>query len=163
MTEVLLSDTDGEWNGKFRNCPAGDSRTICLSKFSNSISGSWESFFGTLFHRWFELVQWVDDGLPKHGVLRSAAESLALGNLDLESELRTFENSVNSGNLRINLSRAVYQNLANIGLKISQPAQLDLKIYTEYPFVVQEPEFFSSGVIDRLDALVKARKDRSAA
>ena len=105
---------------------------------------------GTLFHRWFELVQWVDDGLPQHSELRSAAASLDLGHLDLASEIKTFELSVNSGNLRTSLSRQGYDDLRAIGIDRSLAGDVELAVFTEHSFVIPDAEFFSSGMIDRV-------------
>ncbi len=109
---------------------------------------------GTLFHRWFELIQWVEDGLPQHSDLQRAADSLQLGNLDLASEIRTFESAVQSGELRKNLSRAAYENLSDLGIPSVAATGYELKIFTEHPFVIPQADAFSFGTIDRLVLIV---------
>lgn len=63
---------------------------------------------GTLIHKWFEQIEWLDDGDPAEDVLRRAALGLVTPDLSLEKDLEWFRSMLLRPAVRACLSRAFY-------------------------------------------------------
>ena len=96
---------------------------------------------GTLFHAWFELVEWLDESVPDESTLRAVAAPLGLTDEgDLREQIDRFRAMCKKKHVLAALSRSAY------------PAgdDVDVRVYRELPFAVREADGLLSGKIDRL-------------
>jgi ATP-dependent exoDNAse (exonuclease V) beta subunit len=123
---------------------------------------------GTLIHKWFEQIEWLDDGDPSDAALRAAAEGLVTPGLNLASELGWFRSMLKRTELRRALSRAAYaagtkspsqsyRSLfpaesawpANISRRLAA-AEAELVVERERPFVLRDQTSLLQGTMDRV-------------
>ncbi len=93
---------------------------------------------GSLFHEWFELIEWIEDGLPDEAALRGAAAAARVSAGALEESIGAFRKMCGKEELRRLLSRGAYAPLA------------DLEVCREYPFAVFYAGSLLNGKIDRI-------------
>ncbi|HWB08112.1 MAG TPA: UvrD-helicase domain-containing protein [Pirellulales bacterium] len=112
---------------------------------------------GTAFHAWFEQIEWLDDGGPEPGELRSVGLRTGATEREVEEWLRQFRAKLENPRLRAALSRAAYQS-ARDAPWASRPeisAELGgappmLEVFRERPFAVRLRDTLLSGTFDRL-------------
>lgn len=111
---------------------------------------------GTLFHAWFEQIEWLDDGLPNKEELRAVARKLGSSGGEAEKWLGEFMRALRQPGLRAALSRDRY--LKHSGAPWSQQAQIvaelasppKLEVFRERGFAVRHGDKLLTGTIDRL-------------
>lgn len=84
---------------------------------------------GTLLHAWFELIQWLDDGVPSARELTDVAAKLGWDS-ESSAELRTEFVQLLSGDVAAVLSRAWYQ---------GRPPVESIEVRREWAFEAQVP------------------------
>jgi ATP-dependent helicase/nuclease subunit A len=115
---------------------------------------------GTLFHAWFETIEWLDNGAPTEAVLRDAAlakrwELPADTWRDLDRLLAEFRQWLRNPDIEGILRRSAYadpkhvafpQKLAHLFTKTLVPQRIE----RERRFLVRDGETFLSGSVDRI-------------
>jgi ATP-dependent helicase/nuclease subunit A len=93
---------------------------------------------GSVLHRWFEAVEWVEDGPPEESELRRLAREIAPGWEEerLADALTSFAAALRAPQIRAALSRGSYPQGASV--------------QREVPFVWRDAEGLLEGVVDRL-------------
>ncbi len=93
---------------------------------------------GTLIHAWFELIEWIDDGVPDDGALIRVARRVAphLSSETVEKCVDDFREWTMTGAIRSVLRRSRYPGAA--------------EVQREVPFVERRDGALMEGVIDRL-------------
>ncbi|QDU29985.1 ATP-dependent helicase/nuclease subunit A [Anatilimnocola aggregata] len=110
--------------------------------------------YGSLFHAWFEQVEWLDDGLPSEALLRKIAQQkLDLGaTFNLTEAVERFYAVLKKPSLQQSLSRDAYRR----SLIVEQPqrqtelASCEFKVLRERTFALRDGERLLNGAIDRL-------------
>jgi ATP-dependent exoDNAse (exonuclease V) beta subunit len=113
---------------------------------------------GSLLHAWFELIEWLDGGEPDDDALRTAASTLARGDLDLPNLIGQFRRALARPAVREVLTHATFARPApsgsaacvHAGAKVTRPQWL---VSRECPFAVRDGDAILSGKIDRLVVL----------
>lgn len=140
----------------------GGAKTALGSILQPTVSGGLE--FGTVIHRLFEMIQWIEDGVPNESALKSAVESL--GHLSIapsESEqgefvdraIDYFKRSLQCPVIREAMAKSVrvdvkeWPELGSLepSLQTSPP---ELEVRNERDFVVRDGQQLLRGTIDRL-------------
>jgi ATP-dependent helicase/nuclease subunit A len=112
---------------------------------------------GTAFHAWFEQIEWLDDGQPQPGELRSVGLRTGATETEVEEWLRQFHAKLENPRLRAALSRAAYQSVREapwvsrpeIGAELAGAPPV-LEVFRERPFAVRLRDTLLSGTFDRL-------------
>jgi len=110
---------------------------------------------GTLHHGWFELIEWLDDGVPMDDKLRAVAMTLGAASVDLDKELGIFRRRLDYDAVKNVLSRRRYVQpdslpfAAEINHQIAN-TPVRLAVENEREFAVLDDESLLSGSIDRL-------------
>ncbi len=94
---------------------------------------------GTLIHKWFEQIEWLDDGRPSNEQLLAAARSLPPMTLDPEKVLPEFFTMLGQPAITAALSRDQSPHRA-----------LTPRVFREHPFACRFERTLISGIIDRL-------------
>jgi hypothetical protein len=156
---VLLAPVTDRARGLERVSPSeqeGGPR-VRISAAVRSIDKERTALRGTLWHRWFECIEWIDEGLPDEDALRQAAAEFpeAATLLNVPQQLQDFVSLVKGPQLETVLRRGQYQ--PPTGLKLPAAARqqlaagdLALKVQTERRFAVREGGRLLAGAIDRL-------------
>ena len=113
---------------------------------------------GTLWHAWFEQIEWLDDdsaaGDPNDDRLRAIAFSIGhVANVD--GELAEFRRVLSLPDVRRVLGRKAYDDLRQLGFGGPACAELarskfDLRVHRERRFAVRDADALLNGSIDRL-------------
>ncbi|MDA7951123.1 MAG: UvrD-helicase domain-containing protein [Pirellulaceae bacterium] len=124
---------------------------------------------GETFHKWFEQISWLEEGIPSKEELRLLGLEI-FGDQPgiLEEWLTTFEQIVMSSSLKSILSREDY---LETGLPFSKPivdrihqakaeGTLSLQVANEYRFACRQNYQLVSGSIDRLVLFLLTDKER---
>lgn len=98
---------------------------------------------GTLYHAWFESIEWLDDGVPTENDLRAIAQRMRADLppetwRDLDRLLANFRAWLEKPALRAILSRSAYAD------------RKSLQVERERPFLVREGTKFWNGTLDRI-------------
>ena len=117
---------------------------------------------GTLFHAWFEQIEWLDDGPPPEAALRAVAKKLGSSEGDVEAWLHDFFRCLKRPALRAALCRARYLGRSNAPWSDLPEIQAELasapptlEVFRERTFAVRHADKLLTGAIDRL-VLVRA-------
>ena len=102
---------------------------------------------GTLFHKWFEQIEWLDAGRPSAETLLTAASSLRPLTLDPKSVLPEFFAMLDKPAITEALSRSHFSVLAG---EAASGHSHTPRVLREYPFACRFDRTLISGVIDRL-------------
>lgn len=94
---------------------------------------------GTLIHKWFEQIEWLDDGDPTDEQLLAVARTLPPMVLDPKSVLAEFRSMLSKPAITAVLSR-----------EHSPHRSLTPRVFREHPFASRFEHTLLSGVIDRL-------------
>jgi ATP-dependent exoDNAse (exonuclease V) beta subunit len=121
---------------------------------------------GTAIHAWFELIEWLDDGLPSAEALRSAAKRLGTPAHRLEEWLAMFRSAVAKPAVAAALSRkgrvsgdALAARFGKMAARLHNPQWV---VYREKSFAVRDGATILSGSIDRLVVLCEASQPVAA-
>jgi ATP-dependent exoDNAse (exonuclease V) beta subunit len=93
---------------------------------------------GSLLHKWFECIEWLDDGPPADAALVAAAAALEWRPADLAAELRHFRQLLEFEEIRKLLSRGPAK------------SQTRSEVQRERSFVLVDGDAILRGSIDRL-------------
>ncbi len=103
---------------------------------------------GSLVHRFFSMVEWVDKEMPGDEKLRAAAARITDRAVIIEAAIDMFRSAFESENLR-----EVFQ------LRAQKPEKgASLEVLCEYPFIVTEEKSIYAGSFDRVVLAWKAGK-----
>ncbi|NUQ61140.1 MAG: UvrD-helicase domain-containing protein [Pirellulales bacterium] len=110
---------------------------------------------GTIIHKWLELIQWIEDGIPGDDQLRAAARDILAVGIDSSELLRQFHAMLARPQIVAVLSRATYGKPASgaggsaVHAKkgIAQPRW---EVHREWSFAVRDGDTIVTGQIDRL-------------
>jgi ATP-dependent exoDNAse (exonuclease V) beta subunit len=91
---------------------------------------------GTIVHRWFEMIQWLDDGHPDPSALQEAIQGIDAAGLNIDDLIAQFNAALDQPEIVNLLSRDSYSAGATA--------------YAEYPFAVLGEGKILNGSIDRL-------------
>ncbi|MBM82423.1 MAG: hypothetical protein CMJ78_17805 [Planctomycetaceae bacterium] len=110
---------------------------------------------GTLIHRWFEEISWMEDGWPDDASLRELAEEAQTKELDLDTVLGEFHAMLRMPKVAFAMSKRSYcpprdLNLPPEIIKELSEADLRLEVINERRFAVRQGSEVVSGSIDRL-------------
>ena len=115
---------------------------------------------GTLYHKWFEVIEWLDDGEPTEAKLREAAARVrwdlpADTWRDLERLLAEFQSWVRTPTIAAVLRRAAYSDARAPGFpkrlrKLWTPTMKPRQVERERRFVVRQETTFWDGSFDRV-------------
>jgi ATP-dependent exoDNAse (exonuclease V) beta subunit len=94
---------------------------------------------GTLIHKWFEQIEWIDDGQPSKEQLLAAARTLPPTMLDPAKVLPEFFAMLDQPTIKAALSR-----------NQSPHHPLTPQVLREHPFACRFEQTLVSGIIDRL-------------
>ena len=94
---------------------------------------------GTLIHKWFEQIEWLDDGQLSDDQLLAAARTLPPLTLDPSKVLREFQSLLNKPKIAAVLSRDQ-----------SPHRSLIPNVLREHPFACRFEQTLINGIIDRL-------------
>ncbi len=129
--------------------------SVRLSSSLKSVSGR-ALERGTLFHAWFEQIEWLDDGPPDAQKLRRVAARLDTQSLNLDQCLRQFQQMLQCGEVHRWLCRAAYADpnhwpIADQG----GPSEAVVpSVLREQPVAVERDGTLLTGTIDRLVLLI---------
>ena len=115
-----------------------------------SLGNSQSRSRGSLFHKWFEQIHWLDDGKPDLEQLRTAACSIDAGQLDLRSEIERFMVCLEQDNISQLLRRSFYLETDQFRPPTDDHRNERLEVRTEQRFAVRIDQQLLTGVIDRL-------------
>lgn len=111
---------------------------------------------GTLFHAWFEQIEWQEDGLPDKSRLRDVARGALDGEdssqLNVDELIARFQKMLKAKSVERALSRDAYRQ----SLLEEQPARkrelgsCEFRVYRERTFALRQDEHLMTGAIDRL-------------
>ena len=94
---------------------------------------------GTLIHKWFEQIEWLDDGQPSDDQLLAAARTLAPLTFDPAKVLPEFRSLLDKPKIAAVLTR-----------DSSTHRSLTPRVLREHPFVCRFEQTLINGVVDRL-------------
>lgn len=120
---------------------------------------------GSVIHKWFEQILWLDDALPANDALLNALDDPACGSLDLDAMLADFHAVLESRAVQKALSRSAYQSSGLLDDAIRNrlaSGELTLDVTNERPFAVRSGPELIAGTIDRL-VLIRSPKRVEAA
>lgn len=118
-----------------------------------SLAGAQAAERGRLFHAWFELIEWLDDGVPGVSALLEAARRLGT-QTDVSGHLRDFRECLTRARLRDLLSKESYIR--------AWGKDLQLIVHRERAFAGRDADpqsGLSSLLTGRLDRLVIGARD----
>lgn len=99
---------------------------------------------GSIFHAWFEQIEWLDDGEPNDDLLRRAVLRLGLARDDLDAMIDEFRGMLRRPSIQATLVRPA-------------PAQGNqFEVWRERPFVIRNGDVVLSGKFDRVVVCMSA-------
>jgi len=111
---------------------------------------------GTLIHAFFELIEWVEDGVPDEDMLRRAAARLRRQPSAefLSASINEFHAMVDQPVTSDTLSRSFYRPTSRLETaRVSaplEPGATEFRVERERPFTVRDGTQWLTGTIDRL-------------
>lgn len=110
---------------------------------------------GTLVHKWLEMIDWLEDGVPDDDRLRRAAGAIATAGLDLTELIGQFRAMLGRPEIAALLSRATYAarpaSATSCAVHAGQgTVRPQWEVHREWPFVVRDGDTLLSGQMDRL-------------
>ncbi|WP_437191630.1 UvrD-helicase domain-containing protein [Planctomicrobium sp. SH527] len=140
-----------------RQSPSGSKTTTQLSLKRVLSSGlSTALTKGTLFHRWIQEIQWIDDGGPSVSLLRRLGHQSGVSDDTVEQWLQSFSRMLQSEWCQNLLGRQSYisEKLSPCRPELRRELEQNLvgiHVRNECPFTVRSaPEELLNGFIDRL-------------
>ncbi|HIE98327.1 MAG TPA: hypothetical protein EYQ63_15295, partial [Fuerstia sp.] len=164
---VRLAPLQERHRGLRRNAPSRHDRTRISMPFSegSSIAGSVDPRArGTLFHAWFEAVDWLQDGPPKESQLRKIAALLSTETATVDDLLPMFYDMLKQPNTSGIFTQAAMFEIPVFCAfaKKSANGAAELCVENERPFVLKRNGAIVQGTIDRLVILREAGKPVAA-
>lgn len=111
--KIQLASGDGtRRRGLERRSPSsleGGSRVSLKSVFASRESPA--MMRGSIIHAWFEVITWLEDGIPEESQLRAIADRLLINSkspLDIDAMLGAFRDMLQAKSIRAALSKASY-------------------------------------------------------
>ena len=115
---------------------------------------------GTLIHRWFQQIGWLQDGVPSDVELARLAAGIDFSQDDLAKSLVRFRAMLALPAVARNLSRTGYEDPAALGFACARsprncrplwrPAKFMLELHREQSFAVRRDDASVQGSFDRL-------------
>lgn len=110
---------------------------------------------GTLFHAWFEQIEWLDDGAPDDAILNDVAARLGAAKGQAARWLQEFREMLARPATRVCLSRAEYARQAPWSARGApgaswNAAELSYEVCRERSFAVRDGDAILTGSLDRL-------------
>ena len=110
---------------------------------------------GSLFHAWFEAIEWLDDGPPDEATLRNIAGPLSGAEINLDTELAAFHKMLARKSIQQALSRSAYDDPSALGFAADVSAELQtpdlrMQVFREREFAIRDGDAVLKGAIDRL-------------
>jgi ATP-dependent helicase/nuclease subunit A len=114
--------------------------------------------YGRVMHAWYELVGWLEDGMPDDDALRRTAATVGADDLDIDAMLGRFRQSVGRPSIGAMLSRASYKRAGHGPHALPLPrkvldelaAATRIELRREQPIAALREAGVLSGTIDRL-------------
>jgi len=97
---------------------------------------------GDLVHRWFERIQWIEDGAPDEATLREEAASEGVEAGTIDRAIAAFSSGVAGAGVREALSRDAW--------RARHPQAEEIRVWNERPFAVRDADRLLEGRFDRL-------------
>jgi ATP-dependent helicase/nuclease subunit A len=110
---------------------------------------------GSVFHAWFEQIEWLDGNEPDDAALRTIGLQLGASSTELEEWLTQFRAKLQNPRLRATLTRDLYlrgapwANRPGICSDLAN-ASPSIEVFRERPFAVRLGDTLLSGTFDRL-------------
>jgi ATP-dependent exoDNAse (exonuclease V) beta subunit len=122
---------------------------------------------GTLVHKWFEQITWLEDGVPDDAALLTIAAEAVENDVDVRATLADFRQMLLHDEIARQLTRASYSNAERLGFSPAvcrdlQAGACELRVYNERRFAVREENRILNGSIDRLVVLRRGGKTIAA-
>lgn len=142
--------------GLERRSPSGlEGGTLVDLKLRMRLDSAQFTERGTLFHAWFEQIDWVDEEIPDDETLRRVGRRFAGPAFDIESEIVKFRQMLAAPAIYAALSRATYTDPEQLGFVKEACAQIraqpcDLKLWRERKFAIRDGASLLTGAIDRV-------------
>jgi len=111
---------------------------------------------GTLLHRWFEEIRWLDEGLPDEQRLRSIAGLHGFQGAHIEAELARFRSFLQNPTIVSLLSQQAFEGACPPDLSadvcgLINSSRIRLEVHCEWGFTAPGTEgSLTTGIIDRL-------------
>jgi ATP-dependent exoDNAse (exonuclease V) beta subunit len=112
---------------------------------------------GSVFHAWFEQIEWLEDGLLDDTALRGIGLRIGATESEVDQWQRQFHTKLENPRLRAMLSRATYQSVHEAPWAGRPEIASDLagappvlEVFRERPFAVRLRDTLLSGTFDRL-------------
>ena len=113
---------------------------------------------GSLFHGWFELVEWLDDGAPADAQLFASGRKMGFPEDELNALVASFRDTLRTGAIRRLFERATYLE------RVSPPAGAwHVESHRERRFAIRDGDQLLSGSFDRVVTLARGGRIESAA
>jgi ATP-dependent helicase/nuclease subunit A len=101
---------------------------------------------GSLFHAWFELIEWLDEGAPSDAALHAAAKKSQVPGLSIDGLIKEFRRILTKPEIRGVLSRNPLKGTAASLLDFTDT----LEVWRERAFAVRDGDSLLSGAFDRV-------------
>lgn len=123
-----------------------------LVSLRSRLSGQSDALLlGTLFHAWFELIEWMDTGTPSEADLLRVGLRVGVAKPLIQSTLKQFRKSLNSTSSQTILAQKKYNEyLLNLGLVSQLELNGDTQVRNEQRISVHRDSTLLNGSIDRL-------------
>ncbi|NLY02159.1 MAG: UvrD-helicase domain-containing protein [Rhodopirellula sp.] len=113
---------------------------------------------GTLIHKWMELIEWIEDGIPSEDQLQVAARDVAAVGIDTREAMRQFHAMLTRPQTIAVLSRGTYATPPSAAMPsavhaVKGIAQPRWEVQRERGFAVRDGDTILAGQIDRLVVL----------
>lgn len=152
---------DGRQRGLQRSAPSvHNARAVPVSRLFASGSTT-ARLRGSAVHKWFEQIEWLDDGVPSNDDLLNALDDPAFSELDLDELLAIFRATLEARPVAQALTQAGYQTsrVFNAAMRRRLEAgDLRLEVQNERTFAIRRNAELVSGSIDRLVLLYDSER-----
>ncbi len=167
VPQVLLAPLQERRRGLRREAPSRHDRTRITAPFTErpSIAGAVDPRTrGTLFHAWFEAVEWLHDGPPQETQLRQIADQHAVEKATVDDLLPIFYDMLKQPN-----TCAIFTQVTLLETPVFRAfakkvavGSAEMCVENERPFVLKRNGAIVQGSIDRLVILREAGKPVAA-
>ncbi|MFK7821420.1 MAG: UvrD-helicase domain-containing protein [Planctomycetaceae bacterium] len=112
---------------------------------------------GSVIHKWFEQIEWLDNGVPPNDVFLDSLDDPAYAELELDELLSGFRKVLESKSVVKALTRSGYETRSvfpSAMAKRLRDGDLHLEVHRERQFAMHREGELVSGTIDRLILLM---------
>ncbi|MCP4786633.1 MAG: UvrD-helicase domain-containing protein [Fuerstiella sp.] len=167
VPRVLLAPLQERHRGLRRNAPSRHDRSGISAPptEASTMAGSVDPRArGTLFHAWFEEVDWLQDGPPKESRLRQIADDHVVETATVDDLLPVFYDMLKQPNTSGIFTQAALFELPAFEAFAKKAANgaAEMFVENERPFVLKRDGAIVQGTIDRLVILREAGKPVAA-